>query len=279
MSLLLVDRDKCAKDGICIRECPANVITLSKDGEGYPEMVPWGPKGCTRCGHCVAVCPHGAMSHMEIPIESCPAIEVGLLINEKQAEQFLRSRRSVRSFQDKAVEEGAIRRLIEIARYAPTGGNAQPLEWQVITDRLRLREISGAAVECIRTSIRENPEELAAAPYLTMIIEGWDKGFDTILRDTPVLIAASAPKDSRTGMVDLSLALSYLDLMAPVLGLGTCWAGLLQRALLYSPPLKKTVGIPPGHTSHYPMMLGYPKVTYHRLPERRPPKITFKTAQ
>jgi hypothetical protein len=26
---------------------------------------------------------------------------------------------------------------------------------------------------------------------------------------------------------------------------------------------------------HYPMMLGYPKFKYHRLPERKPPKIAW----
>ena len=76
-------------------------------------------------------------------------------------------------------------------------------------------------------------------------------------------------------MVDISLALCYLELAATTFGLGTCWAGLLQGALLASSPLKEAIGIPAGHTHHYPMMLGYPKARYFRLPERKPPKITF----
>ena len=76
--------------------------------------------------------------------------------------------------------------------------------------------------------------------------------------------------------VDLTVALSYLDLLAPVMGLGTCWAGLLQKAILYSPSLKESLGVPPAHRYHYPMMLGYPNVKFYRLPERKPPKITFK---
>jgi nitroreductase len=42
-----------------------------------------------------------------------------------------------------------------------------------------------------------------------------------------VLVVASAPKEATNGMVDVTLALSYLDLLAPTMGLGTCWAGLL----------------------------------------------------
>lgn len=61
------------------------------------------------------------------------------------------------------------------------------------------------------------------------------------------------------------------------IGLGTCWAGLLQGALLSLPSMKEIMGIPAGHLHHYPLMLGYPKLkSYSRLPERKPPKISFK---
>ena len=106
-------------------------------------------------------------------------------------------------------------------------------------------------------------------------LAAWEKGYDLVLRNAPILIVASAPKDAINGMVDLTLALGYLDLAAPTLGLGTCWAGLLQSALLSSPPLKEALGIPLDHPYHYGMMLGYPKVKYHRLPERKQPKITW----
>jgi len=59
-------------------------------------------------------------------------------------------------------------------------------------------------------------------------------------------------KGPRNGMVDVTLALSYLELGATGLGLGTCWAGLVQGAVFSLPQLKKELGIP----------------------ERRAPKIT-----
>ena len=76
-------------------------------------------------------------------------------------------------------------------------------------------------------------------------------------------------------LVDLTLALSYLDLFAPALDLGTCWAGLLQGAMLNSPAVKVAVGIPESYPHHYPMMVGYPEFKFHRLPERKAPKIVF----
>ena len=84
---------------------------------------------------------------------------------------------------------------------------------------------------------------------------------------------AMAPEQDRNGLVDVTLALSYLELAAMGYGLGTCWAGLLQGAMTSFPALKEVVGIPPGYPHHYPMMIGYAKVRYFRLPERKAPRI------
>ena len=105
---------------------------------------------------------------------------------------------------------------------------------------------------------------------------GWDGGYDSILRNAPTLVAASAPKEASNGLVDCTIALTTLELAALPLGLGTCWAGLLQAALLNAPGAREALGLPAGHTAHYPMMIGYPKFAYHRLPERRAPPITWR---
>ena len=85
-----------------------------------------------------------------------------------------------------------------------------------------------------------------------------------------------APGPLPIRMVDLTLALSYLELAAPAQGLGTCWAGLLQGAMLANPALKEAVGIPAEYPFHYPLMIGYAQVRYYRLPERRAPKIHWR---
>ena len=83
MGLLSVDENKCKRDAICASECPMAIIKL-KDGGGFPEMVPGGEQVCLVCGHCVAVCPHGALSHDKVPVEECPDIDKGLIIDERQ---------------------------------------------------------------------------------------------------------------------------------------------------------------------------------------------------
>jgi len=276
MSLLKIDESKCKKDGICVTECPVRLIQF-KDGEGFPEMVPGGENLCFLCGHCVAVCPNGAISHEQVPIENCPPIKKDLLIDEEQALQFLRSRRSIRVYRDKPVEAEKIQRLIEIARYAPTGSNTQLVEWVVFDHKEKVHHLAGLVADWFRDVVENDPDN---APYpverLKLFLAAWDAGYDGILRSAPTLVMAIAPKEAGNGMVDPTIALTYLELAAPALGLGTCWAGLLYRALHGWQPLREITGISDDYPYFYPMMLGYPKLKYHRLPPRNLPKIMWK---
>ena len=274
MTLLIVDESKCKQDGFCVRDCPAAIIRI-KDKESYPKMVPGGEQFCLNCGHCVAVCPHGALSHKMVPLEDCQPIQKDLGINAAQVVQFLRSRRSIRSFKNKPVEKEKIRRLIEIARYAPTASNTQLVEWLVFNDKDAVREFAKMSAEWARAMLKKNPNAVKN-PYIPGIVAAWDAGYDAVLRGAPALVVASAPKTDLNGTVNLTLALSYLELAAPNMGFGACWAGLLKGAMLSWPPLQKAIGLPEDHTHYYPMMLGYPKAKYFRLPERKEPKITWR---
>ncbi|MGD9413282.1 MAG: nitroreductase family protein [Desulfobacterales bacterium] len=274
MTLLIVDENKCKQDGFCVRDCPRAIIRI-KDKKSYPQLVPGSESLCLICGHCVAVCPHGALSHKMIPLEDCPPIQKELIIDEAQVIQFLRSRRSIRFFKDRPVEKEKIRRLIEIARYAPTASNSQLVEWQVFNGKDIIKEFAKMTVDWARAMLKKGPDAVKI-PYIPAIVAAWEAGYDAVLRGAPAMVVASAPREDLNGMVNLTLALSYLELAAPSMGLGACWAGILQGALLAWPPLNKAIGLPEDHAHHYPMMLGYPKAKYFRLPERKPPKITWR---
>jgi nitroreductase len=135
-----------------------------------------------------------------------------------------------------------------------------------------MHALSAMAVEWLRDVVAGETQRVVL-PYMPVIIAAWDAGYDAILRNAPALAVAYSPKEASNGMVDLTL--SYFDLVAPTMGLGTCWAVLLQGALLSSPDLKQKLGLPAEYPHHYPMMLGYSKFEYHRLPERKPQKITW----
>lgn len=274
MALLKIDREKCDRDGLCALECPRGIIAMAGE-EGFPEIAPGGEPFCLTCGHCVAVCPERALSLAPVPVEVCPEINEELAITPEQAEQFLRSRRSVRVYKPVEVEREVMETLIEEARYAPSATNAQLVFWTVISGREKLTNLSALTVEWMIEHAAAQPDSLYAR-YFAPIIEGWKSGYDGVLRSAHTLVVASAPKASNNGLVDCTIALTHLELAALSHGLGTCWAGLLQAGILNSPMVREAVGLPEDHTWHYPMMIGYPKVKYHRLPERKAPKITWK---
>ena len=165
--------------------------------------------------------------------------------------------------------------LIEMARYAPTAANAQNIQWTVIEGRDKLEPLSQETINWMERVIEAQPDSLLAS-YFRPVVAGWSTGYDVVLRTAQTLIVPSAPKESANGLVDLSIALAYLELAALPLGGGTCWAGLLRGAMLAIPELVESMGLPKGHTWFFPMMIGYPKLKYHRLPERKPPVIHWK---
>jgi nitroreductase len=88
---------------------------------------------------------------------------------------------------------------------------------------------------------------------------------DPILRGAPTLVIAHAPKGYALAQVDSSIALTFLDLAAPTLGLGSCWAGFFMMAAVQWPPLQEVLALPEDHACFSAMMIGYPKYEYHRL--------------
>jgi nitroreductase len=210
-----------------------------------------------------------------VPLAACPSVDPALAISELQAEQFLRSRRSIRKFRSQAVEREKIQRLIDMARYAPTAGNSQRVKWRVVTDRDIIARAADLTAKYLKQVVDTRPKGSYPLYYPAMVA-GHRAGRDPIMRQAPVLLVASNPPMASNGMVDISVALAYLELMAPVLGLGTCWAGLVGTALMHDVRVKQVLGLPEDHANFYSMLLGYPRYRYHRLPERRPPVIDWE---
>lgn len=274
MTLLKVDTEKCKRDGICVDTCPMGIINLKSDRE-LPALVPGGEELCIQCGHCVAVCPHGALSHSAMPADQCPPIRKELLISPEQAEQFLRMRRSIRRYKQKKVPRELLGRLIEVARHAPSGHNSQPVEWLVVYDDQEVRRLAGLVIDWMRHLVAEK-SPLAAMLHLDLVIKSWEAGTERIFRGAPHLIVAHAPQAHRASQSSCTIALTYLELMISALGLGGCWAGYFTGASQMWPPLMDALALPAGNLVFGGMMVGYPQYRYHRLPLRKPPRIIWR---
>lgn len=273
MDLFEVNQQSCNKDGICAAVCPAGLIDFQK-GE-CPTPIAEAEEVCIRCGHCVAVCPTASLSHREMSMEKCPSIQKELHLSIAQCEQFLRARRSIRTYKEQSVPKNELLKLIDLARYAPTGHNTQSVEWLVLGSRDELKHLAGITVDWMRWML-DNMSEIALSLHLDRAIRRWEEGKDIILRDAPIVIVTHAAKDDLIARTSSTIALSYLELAATSMGLGCCWAGFFHAAATNFPPMMEALPLPEGHQSMGSMMVGYPRFSYHRLPLRKPPGITWR---
>jgi nitroreductase/NAD-dependent dihydropyrimidine dehydrogenase PreA subunit len=274
MDLLTIDETKCKRDGLCAAECPIGLIEVS-DKTKLPKAKENAEALCVRCGHCVAVCPHGALALRGMHPEDCSPVDDRLRPSAAQAEYFLRSRRSIRSYKDKPVGRETIERLIDIARYAPSAHNNQLTEWLVVYDKNDVRKYASMVVDWMR-HIGEADRETADRLHTDLIIRIWESGHDRICRNAPHVVVAHGPEDNPMLQTTCTIALTYLELAAASLNVGACWAGYFYRASVEWAPMKEALGLPAGNAVFGAMMLGYPRHAYRRIPLRKEARVIWK---
>lgn len=268
MAFFEVDHGKCKRDDICIAECPIHIIITDKE-TGFPKLRTGAEDVCIRCGHCVAVCPHGAIRIESMPIGDFTPIDRELDIEPAQAEQFLRSRRSIRTFKDAGVPHDVLARILETVRWAPSASHKQPVHWVMVEERAKVHHLAELVVEWM-TEVRRTDPETARRFNVAGLIAGWRKGSDLILRGAPHLAVAWTGGGATWPEADSAIALSYLELAAHAHGVGCCWAGYFTYAANAYAPLREMLGLPAEARVCGGQMLGYPKFRYRRLPWRQP---------
>jgi nitroreductase/ferredoxin len=272
-NFIQVNQDKCIKCGLCVKVCRG---TLGM-GEHGPEVV---DNFCIACGHCVAVCPNGALDHKLAPLANQVLLEAPSILNADMAAHFLRSRRSVRSFQRKRIPRETIEELLTIAPFAPTACNSQGVSYHVVDDSVTLKGIISAIADWAKEDLKNGA--LGKSPWskntANTIQRYFQYGEDTILRDAPCLIIATADNSSfHLGRDNTHFALTYTQLYAPSLGLGTCWAGLFEYcAGAGYEPLLQLLKLPGGRSVTGAIIAGYPNYTFRRLVDRDPLQITWQ---
>lgn len=263
MPLFTVDPDLCLRDGLCVEECPRFLVEL-KDEAACPTPALGAADECTNCGHCVAVCPVGALSLETMPVESLPEVNRALVPSGAQVDYFLRTRRSIRGFAKEPLAREEIVSLLELATYAPSGTNRQPVEWLVIYEEQRVRRVGEMVFEWLRG--QEMPE------YRRSIAVAAENGYDLTLRGAPHLVVAHTPS---ARVNDGVIALTYLELAAYARGIGACWGGFANSAINGTPALREFIGLPEGRVSAGTMMLGRARNQFNRIPARNASTVVW----
>jgi nitroreductase/NAD-dependent dihydropyrimidine dehydrogenase PreA subunit len=262
-SLFTIDKSTCKRDHFCVHTCPFGIVRT--DGEGYPEVNAEAESQCINCGHCMAVCPHGAFSLAAMPRETCEKIVEPLPVPADQALQLLKRRRSIRRYKPAAVPRPVLAEVLDVARWAPTAKNVQPVHYLVIESPQEVKRLAGMTIAWMRQT-----------NLLPGLVSAWDKGMDGVLRGAPHLVIAHAPVQGFCPLVDCTIGLTSVELAANARGLGACWAGLFMMGLDGHKPLLDALHLPASHKAYGALMLGYPRMRYHLVPQRNQAQVTWR---
>jgi nitroreductase/NAD-dependent dihydropyrimidine dehydrogenase PreA subunit len=281
-----ISAERCNRCGRCIATCPR--CLLVRDGDRI-EAVEDLSSRCIVCGHCVAVCEREALQNSAVPLDACP--EVGRLeLTDEQLERFLRRRRSVRHFKQIPVEPMKLDRLLDIARYAPTGKNMQGVHYTIVTgERIRQLEVATSAFYrqlCGRlgrpvgrllvrffAGAKGLNGLLLGLPDMRRDVERVDKGEPVYCHGAPVVVLVHGEKLYPTMPEDCCFAAYHLILGAETLGLGTCLIGYITSAAGRSREIGEAVKLPRGHHIYSTVAVGYSAERFVRLTPRNTAKV------
>jgi NAD-dependent dihydropyrimidine dehydrogenase PreA subunit len=259
-----IDLDLCIQCGACIDDCPFHIIEMSPD---YPALNPTRIHHCIQCQHCLAVCPTGALSILGFkPENSLPLPES--LPSAQQMAALIRGRRSMRRFLPDPLDAGVIDHLLRTVANAPTGKNNRQCLFTVIEDPATMETFRRETMEGLRSAVIEKRLSEGQG-YFRHVVSAWDQGRDIIFRNAPHLLMVSVPSTVTTPDADALIAMSYFELLAASMGIGTLWNAMIRWAISeISTDMYQRLGIPADHVKGYVLLFGKPAVQYHRTVQR-----------
>jgi nitroreductase/NAD-dependent dihydropyrimidine dehydrogenase PreA subunit len=272
MATILVDQNLCTRCGICSNVCSSRIIDLA-DENTLPKVPDGKALLCIHCGHCEAHCPTQALLLNDRPEEKVRLPAGAGNIDPVEMGWYLKKRRSVRHFTAEPVPKEKILEVLDIARYAASGCNGQPVEWILLHDKEKVQKIAGLTIKWMKTLLGSDH---AMSGFVPGLIGAWESGNDVICRNAPHLLAATIPDGNPIAQIDATIALTHFDVAAPAHGIGTCWAGFVAVAAREYPPLQQYLGLPKGRVISYAIMFGHPQYKIYGIPRRKPLHVTWQ---
>ncbi len=259
-----INENLCCGDKLCINICPCECIELN--GENKAVLSRKGSLTCISCGQCIAVCPKGAIS-----LEINDNVEKGEIISGSYPsfdtlKNMIQLRRSVRQYKDSPSPNEDIEKALDIVRFAPTSKNKQYVKWVVINGKEKVRQLADLVIDFMRS-----------IPSAKRMVASHENGEDPIFRGATCVIFAYCDKEigERFGTIDCTIAASYLELLLPSMGIGTCWAGFAIGVARQYAPINEFLGLKDTDIVEAGLMIGYQKTKYRNIPPRKKAEIKF----
>ena len=249
-----IDKTKCIKCGLCIKDCSAYAISFGEDGFPVADN-----EKCFGCQHCLSICPTGALSIFNRKPENSASDKK--LPSAEEMENLIKLRRSCRHFKHENVNSEKIEKLKDIMNWVPTGCNFRGLHFSIVDDVDKMDALRAEMMGLLQKIFEEEQEVRGIIAKRKDAILA---GEDVVLRNAPHMIVVSVDENSPCKEIDPIIALSYFELYAQALGIGTLWCGLAFWLLPSCKTVLEKLQIPQGYQLAYVMLFGNPAIEYQR---------------
>jgi|LSQX01.1.fsa_nt_gb nitroreductase/NAD-dependent dihydropyrimidine dehydrogenase PreA subunit len=273
-----IDYELCTRCDLCSRVCGSRRIIIAED----KKPVKLVEAGCNDCGHCIAICPVNAIVNTRVDMNAYTAV-TDPDISYEQFSNLVKNRRSIRNYRKTPLKQEHIDKLMEVARYIPSGSNKQLLKYKFITDEKILLEIKTEMASKMRmvlklsTSfpVRYFVKDRSKSSASRLVKLFFEDGVDTFLRSAPcLLIIYTEEKYFRIPQWDAGIAANTIDLAAGTLGVGTLMNGYFVELANRFKSLRKLARLSSKDQILTAVCLGYPAVKYKKTVYRRPLNIS-----
>lgn len=279
-----IDHEKCTLCGLCVEVCMGSPLKIKDDRVVVDQSILFG---CIGCGHCAAVCPHECITiegrtlspddFFDIPPKNERA-------NYQQLLNLLTSRRSMRVFKDKPVEQEHIDNIVKAVSTAPMGLPPSDVEILIFNGRKRVQEFAEDMANLMygfkwlfspigRTLMRPffGKEFYESArtfiyPIAKLFKEEREQGNDWLFYDAPLVMYFHV--SPYADPVDPFISATYAMLAAESLGLGACMIGTPGQFIKYSKKFKMKYGIPIKNHQGISVIFGYPAIKFRKCIKR-----------
>lgn len=262
-----INQNRCIKCKSCIEDCPTKTITFTEND------VLINNDNCILCGHCLAICPVDAVTS-DTPYEELKPYS----ISADDFLNFIKSKRSIRQFENKAVKREVIEKLLEAGRFTATGRNLQDVRYIVVTNDIeKLRELTLKALYSFGKELLKDKESRFSkyANRFINMYESYNNSKETFkdrLFFNAPLVLIIVSKDLTNGI----LASKNIDNMVTFMDLGSFYSGFFTKASTYSKELSDFLNLKDDEIVSSCLVIGYPKISYKRGVPRKKATISWR---
>jgi len=286
-----VDYKKCKACGMCVHVCKGGPLYI----ENKRLVVDYSRAlGCIACGHCAAICPQECITVEGRDLfaeDIIPLPPRESLANYEQLKGLFLSRRSIREFEDREVEQEVIERILDAATTAPMGIPPTDVKVLVLKGRPKVREFKDDMLGALKGMVR-----IFSGPMLTILRPVFGKEACDMFRTFLIPLAKSYLDEDRKGVdvftydaplgmvfygfpgadaTDPLIAATYAMIAAESLGVGTCMLGFPAPLLKRSKKLLAKYCIPPKSPIGIMVIFGYPAIKFRRGIRRRFAEVRY----